>query len=281
MSRNFKKPKALKTPAIGRCATAWDAEFSPLCLHFHYADPARGSRILVIGPAGREVVAETSESIASYKEFLGIDPAAEYAGDASTVLGSAARIRLPWADALAFLYRAEGTIVPLEKRIPIHFQGENWVLSGWAALDAGLVRTNITWEPLSDQELTAFAAKVGFASWSTGNIGQMAGIVMGQYQNDIMRLVSSRPSNITELQHGLQEWVRPALMSLPCMKEELGMTTINSIKLFQRAYEMMAYDYSSVDPTEPTALQYFEVDDQQVQIECLIGAPPEELLDGA
>lgn len=274
MSKNFKKPKALKPPRAGSRATSWDAEFSPLCLYFHYADPARMSRVLVIGPAGCEVVAETPDSIAAYKEFMGIDPATQDAWEAGGVLGSAARIRLRWADALAFLYRAEGSIVPIEKRIPIHFEGEKWVLSGWEALNAGLVRNNLTWKPLSEAELTAFASKVGFGSWSTTNIGQIAGIVMAQYGNDLTHLATDCPSRARELQSNLLEWVRPALISLPCIMRADVLTKINGVKLFQRAFEMMAYDYSSVDPTEPL---FLEVGGEQVPVETHIGEPPDEL----
>ena len=256
MNKNFKKPKSLKTPVTFAPAVAWDAEFSPLCLYFHYADPARASRILLIGPTGRQVVAETPESIAAYKDFIGIDPATEDACEAGGVLGSAARIRLPWPDALAFLYRAEGSIVPIEKRIPIHFEGEKWVLSGWDALDAGLVRTDLTYEPLSEEEMAAFVSKAGYPSWCTTNIGQIAGIVMAQYDSDLTQLAAERPARANELQRVLHEWIKPALNSLASTTQEPAKMTISSVKLFQRAYEMMAYDYSSVDPVKHVEPQF-------------------------
>ena len=47
----------------------------------------------------------------------------------------------------------------------------------------------------------------------------------------------------------------PALVSLPAVQKQPGqLFTINLLKVLQRAYELMAYDYSSVDPIEVETL---------------------------
>ena len=150
MSQPFKKP------AAGPHAAAWDAEFSPLHLSFHHDDPARGERLLIVDGDGRRIVSETPETFAQYMAFM-YDADCDHALLGQNGVGPAVKIRLRWADALAFLRRCDWKTIPVEKRVHIGFHGAlppKWAVAGWNALDAGLIRPDdLSWEAPTEAEL--------------------------------------------------------------------------------------------------------------------------------
>ena len=141
MSKTFKAPKPLAKNLPRPQDIAWDSTFSPLKLLFHYDDPARAGRILIIENEDRQIVPENPETFASFMDFISDGPCCDPKVDAP--LSPAIKIRLPWAGALAFLRRADWKTIPAERRVPIGlsgYGGKEWLISGWQALDAGLMR---------------------------------------------------------------------------------------------------------------------------------------------
>src|SRR5208283_5194899 len=114
--KTFKAPRPLTKNLPRPQDVAWDSEFSPLKLVFHYDDPARAGRILIMENGDRRIVPETPETFASFMEFISDRPYRD--PKAGTPLGLAIKIRLPWAGALAFLRRADWKTIPAEKRVP-------------------------------------------------------------------------------------------------------------------------------------------------------------------
>jgi hypothetical protein len=256
MSKTFKAPQSTTKNLPRPKDIAWDSEFSPLKLLFHYDDPARAGRILIMENGDRRIVPETPETFASFKDFISdggpcCDP------KAGPHLGLAIKIRLPWASALAFLRRADWKTIPAEKRVPIRFHGhgrKEWLISGWEALDADLIRADTTYDPLTEEEALTFLLD------RHPTPSEIAAVVMGQYRRDVECLGETATSR--DLLHSIDAWLEPALDT---MKIQPGrMYKISASRLYKRAYELMAYDYSSVDPTE---IDFVDVAGEQCELE--------------
>lgn len=255
MSKAFKTPKPLTKNLPCPQDIAWDSDFSPLKLLFHYHDPARAGRILIMENGDRRIVPETPETFASFMDFISGRPCCNPIEDGP--LSPAIKIRLPWAGALAFLRRADWKTIPVEKRVPIRFDGhgrKEWLISGWEALDAGLIRVDTTYDPLTEEEALSFLPD------RHPTPSEIAAVVMTQYQRDVERLGETATSR--DLLRSIYAWAAPALDT---MKTQRGRAyKINVLKLYQRAYELMAYDYSSVDLTE---IDFIELAGQQCELE--------------
>ncbi len=255
MSKRFKTPKRLTTHLPRPQDVAWDPELSPLMLWFHYDDPARAERILIMENRDRRIVPETPETFASFMDFISGDEA-RFDPNVGAPFSPAIKIRLPWRGALAFLRRADWKTIPVEQRVRIGFNGhggKEWLISGWQALDAGLIRADTSYDPLSEEEALSFLPN------RHPTTGEIAAVVMTQYRGDVERLGETATSR--DLLRSIDAWAEPALDTMI----RPGRTyKINVLKLYKRAYELMAYDYSSVDPIE---LDFIDLGAQQGELE--------------
>jgi hypothetical protein len=256
MSKMIKAPTRLKKNLPCPQDITWDSQFSPLKLLFHYNDPARAGRILIVEDGDRRIVPETPETFAS---FIDLIAGGSCCGPkVGTPFSPATKIRLPWSGALAFLRRADWRTIPVEQRVRIWFDGHDgkeWLISGWQALDAGLIRLDTTYDPLSEEEALSFLPD------RHPTKSEIAAAVMTQFRGDIAGLEETAASH--DLLSSIDAWAAPALGT---MKLQPGRTyKINLFRLYKRAYELMAYDYSSVDPTE---IGFIDLAGQQFQLEA-------------
>jgi len=255
MSKTFKTPKPLTKNLPPSQDIAWDSDFSPLKLLFHYNDPARAGRIPIMENGVRRIVPETPEAFATFMDFISGGSCCDLKADPP--FSPAIKIRLPWAGALAFLRRADWKTIPVEQRVPIGFDGHDgkeWLISGWEALDAGLIRADTTYDPLTEEEALTFFPN------PQPTTNEIAAVVMTQYRGDVERL--GETATRRDLLRSIDDWAAPALDSIEIQPGR--MYNIDVLKLFRRAYELMAYDYSSVDPTE---IDVIDLAGQQCELE--------------
>jgi hypothetical protein len=101
------------------------------------------------------------------------------------------------------------------------------------------------WRPLSKGEMADF-----FGDRSP-TLSEIAAVVLGQYSHAVELLWKDDPIAAEQLSVDLYLWAAPALTSLtPVHKAPGRILKINKVKTLQRAYELIAYDHSSVDPIE-------------------------------
>jgi hypothetical protein len=152
--------------------------------------------------------------------------------------GPVVRKILEWADAAALIVRCGWKTVPPEKRIAMGFNGSEWAVNGWELLDAGLVDDNLQCAEPTAEELTMFT---GLTNPTTADI---AAGVMVQYDNDVRAITNGELRD--RLVDAIEAWGIAALD--PKTVWEGKVFRVDPRCLFKRAYELMAYGYSSVNP---------------------------------
>jgi hypothetical protein len=236
-----------------------DERRAPLKLLFSHLDPSRNGRILSHTDDHVEIVKETPATSKQYVDFMKRhstdSPRESYEGAA----GPATKLRLEWAAAPALMVRCDWKTIAMANRVPIYVSWTDWVINGWRALDAGIVRPDLSWDPPTSAEINFFT---GIACPTTSEI---AACVMVQYLRDIEQSANSALRD--DLLAAVDAWITPALFSF-LQKQQPGRGHfIGKRQLYERAYELMAYDYSSVDLTQ---VETADVAGQQCEMEYYV-----------